>query len=261
MISRKSAAKLSTKAKQSAVKAINSVDIFDEAVHLNLEGDRMVSSSIGGLLSLAVFIFLGTQSIIQTVAMFNRADPKIVQINEYQNDPSPVYLNSTNNFIFAVSFTKNNGPMNLSDSSLFSFTTTYSQYIRSSDGIQVKYKPIINWAPCLESNFSSGIFGGDDIFSTYSLKYAYCPTYVNYTDPLTGKCPAIIVDEYPSCITPPNFMVRGTYLSMDFRFISFRLTTCKSSDAAVIHPFYGIHPVHGVSFRFLQKYETHPKLR
>jgi len=214
--------------------ALNSVDIFDDPVHLNLKGERTVTSSVGGVISLAVIIFLAVQSIIQVVAMFNRDDPSIIQMYEYQDDPEILYLNKTNNFMFAVSFTNNNAPMNLSEDSLFSFTSTFSQYVRNEDGSQTKYKPAINWAPCNESDFSSHVFQ-EGTFKSYSLQYGYCPTYINYTDTNTGDCPSFIVDEYPSCITPLDFNVRGNFLSDYFNFISFRLTTCNQEDALSIY--------------------------
>ena len=213
---------------------LNEVDIFDEPVHLNLRGEKTITSAIGGVISLAVIIFLAVQTIIQVVAMFDRKDPSIIQMYEYQDDPEILYLNETNNFMFAVSFTNNNSPMNLSEDSLFSFTSTFSQYVRNADGSQTKYKPLINWAPCNESNFGSDVFQ-EGTFSSYSLQYAYCPTSINYTDTTTGKCPSIVSAEYPTCITPLDFKIRGNFLSGKFDFISFRLTECDQGDAVNIY--------------------------
>jgi len=219
--------------KEKAIKAFNYVDLFRTPISLNIQGKRMATSTIGGIISVGIVIFLITQSCIQLNGMANRAGSKVLQMDEYQNDPQNVGLNQTNNFIFAVGFTKNNAPMNLSDSSLFSFTSTYSQYVRNPDGSQAKYKPLINWAPCERSQFHSQVFE-EGTFQTFSLQYAYCPTYINYTDAVTGTCPHFIQREYPACITPLEFNIRGTFLSINFNFISFRLTTCNQADQVAI---------------------------
>jgi len=220
--------------KEKATRAFNFVDLFRTPISLNIQGKRMATSTLGGMLSVAIVIFLLTQSIIQLNGMANRAGSKVLQMDEYQNDPQVVGLNQSNNFVFAVGLTKNNAPMNLSENSLFSFTSTYSQYVRTPSGGQIKYRPVINWAPCNRSDFHTDVFG-DKTFETYSLMYAYCPTYINYTDATTGACPAFIKDEYPSCITPLHFNIRGTFLSINFNFISFRLTTCNQKDAVSIY--------------------------
>jgi len=210
--------------------ALDELDIFDEPIHFNLKGEKTIKSKVGGLISLAVMVFLAVQTIIQVVAMFNRNGPSIIQMYEYQDDPQILYLNNTNNFMFAVSFTNNNSPMNLSVDSLFSFTSTFSQYIRNADGSQTKYKPQINWAPCQAENFSTNVFSANT-FSSYNLQYAYCPESVNYTDITTGVCPSAVIKEYPDCIAPLDFKIRGNFLSGHFDFISFRLTECDQDDA------------------------------
>ena len=78
-------------------------------------------------------------------------------------------------------------------------------------------------------NFPESIFGAG-IFELYSLAYTYCPQYIDFTTS-DGTCPPLIKGEYPSCQTPPNFIIKGVYLSIDFEFIQFKFKQCQSSDA------------------------------
>jgi len=214
-------------------RALNSVDMFERPVQLNLNGKRQLSSSLGGFLSLAVVIFLFVQFVIKLAGMYDYNDPKIIQVNEYSDDPESILLNNTNNFMMAVSFNKEGDLLNLTQDSLVSFTGTFNQNFRNPDGTTTKYKSRIYWAPCEESSFESGIFE-EGSFKTYSLQYAYCPKYINFANAATGVCPDAIKKDYPSCITPPHFNIKGTYLSLDFEFIQFKLTTCSQTNSDFI---------------------------
>jgi len=213
--------------------ALSTVDVFDDSIHLNMEGQRTLGSYLGSILSLSIIIFLGIQAINQLVIMFDYRQPTIIQIEDYQDDPETISFNSSNNFVMAVGVKINNKPLNFSEKSIVSFNSHYCHYIRDVDGTTTKIKSKIGWAPCNRSNFPTSVFP-ETTFDTYSLSYAYCPTYVNFTDSTTGICPDSVKETYPDCIAPPYFDIRGTFLSFDFEFIQLKLTTCKSSDAAYI---------------------------
>jgi len=212
---------------------LNSVDVFDEPIFLNLGGERKLSSSFGGFISLAFLIFMAVQTIIQFVKMIKYEGPAIIQFAEYQDDPHQILLNETNNFVMAVGATVNNNAINMSDSSIVSFTSFYSQYYRQTDGTTIRIKAPVSWAPCKESNFPTSVFP-EGTFTTYNLQYAYCPNYINFTDTATGKCPDHIKEKYSDCISPPYFGVKGTFLSQHFEFVQMKLYSCSQSHSNYI---------------------------
>jgi len=219
------------KPKKLVTNTLNYFDIFEDPVQLNINGDRQLSSSLGGFLSVAVIAFIASQVVIQGLNMLHHNNASIIQMNEYQSDPHSISLNSSNNFKFAVQFAKDNVNLNLSNGSYFSFTSTFNQYLRNDDGTQTKYKSAIYYAPCNRNNFSEF---GDDIYDSYQLQYAYCPQYINFTDSKTGLCPDIIKEINPSCLSGLDFHIKGSYLSMDFEFIQFKLMTCSQANALTI---------------------------
>ena len=212
--------------------AFYEVDRYDRPVHFNLEGDETLKSSLGSIISMGIIIFLLTQFFIQVSQMLKHVNPQIIQMNEFQSDPAYVNLTQAENFVFAVGITKDGASMDLTQNSIVSFKATYSQYIRSTSGTTTKIKSKLYFEPCTQTSFPESVFG-PDVFSTYSLELAYCPSYIDFTAS-DGSCPSTISAEYPTCRTPPSFRIRGTYLSLDFRFIQFKLTQCQSSDSAYL---------------------------
>ena len=208
------------------------IDRYSQPIQFNIQGDESLKSTSGALVSLAVIVFLATQFFIQFREMVNYDGPQIIQMNEFQNDPGFLNLTQSNNFIFAISVTANSANVNMSQNSLISFSATYSQNIRNSNGTTTKYRSLVNWAPCQASNFPDPVLGAG-VYSQYSLEYAYCPTRIDFTAK-DGSCPAAVKSQYPNCQTPPNFKIRGTYLSNDFEFVQLKFTECQPSHAAHI---------------------------
>jgi len=217
------------KVKDKLTSLIHFADIFNEPVYLNMKGSRRLSSSLGSLLSAALIIFLLSQGIMQSVSMFQRDDAKIYQINELEDDPTSVKINSTNNFMFALQLSKYSNPLNISEGVPFSFSATFNQYIRFADGSRIKYKNKIYMAPCNASDFPENIYG-KGVYELYNLQFAYCPKYVDYRLS-NGTCFANITVDYPDCHTPLQYDVKGSYLSLDFEFLQLNLQACTAKDA------------------------------
>ncbi len=202
-------------------------DIFTGPIYLNIRGRPTMATTLGGLLSLALVLILLTQATIQILQMVKHTDPNILQMTEFYDDPNAIYLNKSNNFIFAVSTTIDGKFVPMQQRSLFQFTGTFTQYYRNTTtGDRPKYYSNISFAPCNESDFSAFPAG---TYVTYNLSQAYCPKFINHTFP-NGTCPDFIVQEHPDCITDLEFVIRGTYLSTDFEFIQFNVNLCNETD-------------------------------
>jgi len=208
---------------------VSVLDFFNDAVYLNLNGRRNLTTIIGAALSIGLVAILMYQGISQAVSMYSREDPKIYQIMEYESDPGSMGLNSTNNFFFAFSTNLDGTTINMSTSSLYSFSTTYNHYLRSPDGTRTKKKYPIYMAPCNHSDFPSSTYGAN-AYSANGLSLAFCPTAINFTDPIDGTCPDQVFKKHPDCLASPEFTLRGSYLSRDFEFIQFNLTICDPTD-------------------------------
>ena len=217
------------KVKDTLTSLIHFADIFNEPVYLNMKGSRRLSSSLGSILSAALIIFLLSQGIMQSVSMFQRDDAQIYQINELEDDPTSVKINSTNNFMFALQLSKYSEVLDISKGVPFSYSATFNQYIRFADGSRIKYKNKIYMAPCNKSDFPESIFG-KDVYEMYNLDLAYCPKYVDYRL-ANGTCFTNVSDTYPDCHTPLQYDIKGSYLSLDFEFIQLNLQSCSSKDA------------------------------
>ena len=217
------------KVKDTLTSLIHFADIFNEPVYLNMKGSRRLSSSLGSVLSAALIIFLLSQGIMQSVSMFQRDDAQIYQINELEDDPTSVKINSTNNFMFALQLSRYSEVLDISKGVPFSYSATFNQYIRFADGSRIKYKNKIYMAPCNKSDFPESIYG-EGVYEMYNLDLAYCPKYVDYrlSD---GTCFTNISDTYPDCHTPLQYDIKGSYLSLDFEFIQLNLQSCSSKDA------------------------------
>jgi len=220
------------KVKDKLTSLIHMADIFNEPVYLNMKGSRKLSSSLGGFLSAALIIFLLSQGVMQSVSMFQMEDPEIYQINELEDDPTPVYINQTNNFHLALQISKYSMPINMSQESPFSFQLTFNQYIRDSEGNRLKIKNKVYMAPCNKSNFPEDIYG-KGMYERHNLAYAYCPTTMNMTYPNNNTCPDWVVEQYPDtdCMTPLSYTIRGAYLSLAFEFIQLNLQACTASQS------------------------------
>lgn len=209
---------------------VSVLDFFNDAVYLNLNGRRNLTTIIGAALSIGLVAILMYQGISQSVSMFKREDPKIYQIMEYEADPGSMGLNETNNFFFAFSTNLDGTTIDMTSASLYSFSATYNNYQRQDNGSRIMKKYPIYMAPCNQSDFPSSVYG-TNAFSANGLSLAFCPTGINLTDPDDGTCPLSVYTKYPSCVAAPEFTLRGSYLSTDFQFIQFNLSICDSTSS------------------------------
>ena len=208
---------------------LQTIDRYSKPIHLNVEGKDSFKSLFGAIVSLAVIICLIVLFSTKVAKMMHHDNPQIIELDEFQNDPGLLSLSQSSNFIFAIGITVNGVYNNMTKNSIVSFSSTYNQNHRSQNGTVTKFKSNIHWTPCEYSEFPESIFG-PNAFALYSLGYMYCPKYIDFTLK-DGSCPSSIKEEYPNCQTPPNFIIKGVYLSIDFEFVQFKFTKCKPSDA------------------------------
>jgi len=207
---------------------VSILDFFNDAVYLNLNGKRNLTTIIGAALSVGLVAILMYQGISQAVEMYKREGPTIYQISEYESDPAAVELNSTNNFFFAFSTNLDSVTIDMTQESLYSFSASLNHYTRHSDGTRTKQKYPIYMAPCNKSDFPDSIYG-KNAYSLNGLSLAYCPTGINMTN-ADGTCPSSVKSRYSDCVTPPEFNLEGGYLSKTFDFIQFNLSICDPTD-------------------------------
>lgn len=214
---------------------VSILDFFNDAVYLNLNGKRNLTTVIGAALSVGLVAILMYQGISQAVEMYKREGPTIYQISEYESDAAAVTLNRANNFFFAFTTNLDSVVIDMTQASLYSFSATFNQYTRHNDGSRTKEKFPIYMAPCNKSDFPDSIYG-KNAYTLNGLSLAYCPTGINMTK-LDGTCSSSILSKYPDCVVPPSFNLQGGYLSRQFDFIQFNLSIC---DPASTNLPYGI---------------------
>jgi len=214
---------------------VSILDFFNDAVYLNLNGKRNLTTIIGAALSVGLVAILMYQGISQAVEMYKREGPTIYQISEYESDAAAVPLSPANNFFFAFTTNLDSVVINMSEASLYSFSATFNHYSRHADGSRTKQKYPIYMAPCNKSDFPDAVYG-KNAYTLNGLSSAFCPTGINMTN-IDGSCSQSILKEYSDCIVPPSFNLQGGYLSRQFDFIQFNLSICNPSDP---HLPYGI---------------------
>jgi len=205
------------------------IDLFSTPIHLTLHKKRVLSSCLGGVLTIVLVIIICYQIGSQFVNMFNRKDPQIYQITELEDTPSILTLNSNSNFFLAVLITVDSALINITEASPFNFPTNYVKYRRDNNGTLKIYKHPILWAPCNEKDFPDNVYG-KDTYNVVNLKYGYCASGINYLDTSSAVCPEEIVKEYPDCIAPASFEIKGTYTSTEFDFIQSNMRICDQDD-------------------------------
>jgi len=227
---------------------LDAIDVFKESARFNFKGKRVLSTALGGILTICLVLFITSQISTQFVGMFNHQSPQVYQVNELEDDPVNVQLYREHNFFLAVSVVLNSASMNLTQSSPFNFKTTYNKYTLLDDGSKLKVQYPLLWAPCNHSDFPDSLYG-PDAFTTIGLNYAYCASGINFTNSTDGSCPTDIQAKYPTCITPPDFEVKGDYFSEQFDFIQSYLEICDPNDPNL--PYLMTCDITNISSKFL----------
>ena len=124
------------------------IDRYALPIHLNVEGKDSFKSTCGACSSLAVIILLTVLFFSRIIIYGSSCQSTAYTLDEFQNDPGYLRLSENSNFIFAIGVTANGVNINMTNSSILSFTSTYNQNYRQSDGTTKKYKSKIQWAPC-----------------------------------------------------------------------------------------------------------------
>jgi len=212
-------------------------DMFSNHVMLNMRGKHNVPTSVGVVMSFFVILLVFGQASLSTYKMVFKKSPQILQLNEYENEPSIVYLNKTNYFTFAVALQIGDEYVDLQKGSPVTFTITSSEYRREGH-TRTKIKNKIHFAPCNKTDFPEDVFG-ETAFDDFFLHKAYCPTGINYRQE-GGYCPKVIEKKYPDCIMPPEIKLEGSYLSKLFQIMQANFYVCDSSNLEQEKPF-GLH--------------------
>jgi len=203
--------------------------MFNDPIRFRLNGKRAITTTLGGVLTIAIIIFIISQIGAEFVKMFNYDNPQIYEIAELEDNPEIVHFNHENNFFIAIVVMVNSAPINMSQASVINFQTTFNKYTKQEDGTFQKTKYPVYWAPCNESDFLEEIYG-PDVFLTNSLNYGYCTSGINFTNSTDGSCPENIVQEYPNCIAPLDFEIQGTSKTEQFNLFQCTGVACDSND-------------------------------
>ena len=205
------------------------VDMFNGTAHLMLKRRRVVPTLLGGLLSIALIFFILSQISAEFAEMFNYEGAQIYEINERQDDPAIVKLYRDSNFFLAIAVVEDSKTLNFTEFSPFNFKTSLVKQTRLPNGAKRKESYPLLWAACNETDFPEEIYGYS-AFSQMGLNYAFCATGINYTNSNDGSCPGDIEKEYPDCICPPDFDIKGNYNSEELYFIQCNLHICEPDD-------------------------------
>jgi len=215
-----------------ASETLEVLDVFSTPIHLSMNKKRTLTSTLGGLLSIAIVFLILYQTGLQFFGMINHDNPQIYQIKELEENPSNLLLNKTNNFFMAILITVDSTIINITAGSPLNFPTTFNKYRKQSDGTMKKHNYQVLWAPCNQSDFPDSIYG-KNAFTTVSLQKGYCAYGINYKDTITGECPEEILTDYPMCITPLSIELKGGYVSEEFDFVQANMKICDQNDPTV----------------------------
>jgi len=205
------------------------LDIFSSPIHLTLHKKRIITSYLGGVLTIALVILIFYQTASQFVVMVDHKDPKLYQIEDLEDTPSALSLRESDHFILAILITVNSVIINITDDAPFNFPTYYIKQRTQEDGTVLQYSYPLLWAPCNQSDFPDEIYG-EGTFSSVSLQLGYCAYGINYLNTTTRICPENILKGYSDCIIPLNFELQGDSSSDNYDYIQSNFKICDQSD-------------------------------
>jgi len=207
------------------------IDLFNEPVRLTMRGKRVLSTNLGGILTICLVCFILYQAISQFVGMINREDPMIVEMSEIDESTTKMRLSHENNFFIAYTIHRNLSFVDFNVDAPFRYKSTFVRKTQLEDGSRIKEEYPVVWGPCKESDFPPDIFG--DQFTTLSFSYAHCFVGVNFTSSVDGSCPEEYAS-YPSCIST-DFTIQGAYGESLEEYIQSTLVVCDPNDPDRLH--------------------------
>jgi len=208
-------------------------DLFSNHVFLNIKGHHNVPTTIGSFLTLVLVLAVVGIAGYSVKKMIFHDNPVLSQLEEYKKDAPPVFLNSTNNFKFAIGVALNGKSINMSENSILTFVSSINTYVRKGKTGRDKVKYSINYAPCTIHDFPDEIFGRDTN-DDFNLTYAYCPQNISYM--VNGTCAQGIPNLADDCTGPLNFEIGGQYLSKRFTFLQGYFSLCDSNNDTLVKP-------------------------
>jgi len=211
---------------------LDAIDLFNDPIRFRLKGKRVIATTLGGVLTIALVIFVMTQIGTEFSNMFQYKNPQLYEIKELEDVPATVTLDPSSNFFLAIALTVNSSSLNMTSASLINFETTYNMVTKDSDGTKTEVKYPVFWAPCNESDFPASIYGSN-VYTQNSLNYAYCAYGINYTHPTEGTCPERISSKYSDCFGPIDVEIHGLSTSDEYYYIQSVTTPCDQTDSTL----------------------------
>jgi len=208
---------------------LDAIDLFNDPIRFRLKGKRVLATTLGGVLTIALVIFVATQIGTEFADMAKFRNPQLYEIKELEDIPKTVSLDPSSNFFLAIALTVNSSSLNMTSASLINFETTYNQVTKYENGTKIEVKYPVFWAPCNESDFSASIYGSN-VYTQNSLNYAYCAYGINYTHPIEGTCPERIAAKYTDCFGPIDIEIHGLANSDEYWFVQSVTVPCDPDD-------------------------------
>ncbi|CAD8116674.1 unnamed protein product [Paramecium sonneborni] len=180
-------------------------DFFGQFITLNMNKQNCYTTSLGGVSSILIIIFLGIFFYSNIVEFVTKQKASAKQQTLFNIDPDMVILNNTN-FMTAFSIDQ----VNFTNRPLFNITLEQKYYNRQANGTMKKTSSFYSLQPCTVDQFTTKVKNGnseiiEQQFESLGMENWLCPQ-----------------NDF-------NFKLQGAYGSENFYFVKITVKDCVNS--------------------------------